>query len=392
MKSFAKLGNISVKNWIRFERKKYLTEIANEVSTNAKRFWSYFSLKNGRKSVPDKVVYQGVTISEDRARVEAFNNYFQSVFKDHSDCQEDEVPLIIVDSRLGLIQVDSDEVRDYLRSLDVNKAIGPDQLPTIVLKECADSLAPSITAIINHGLRNGLHLTQWKCANIPPVYKKGKREEVVNFRPVSLLSVVSKVQERCVAKRLVPHVADVLHRSQHGFQEGKSYVTQLLEAFHSIGKSLDKGTETDIVYLDFAKAFDSAVCHARLLAKLRSFGITSPLLDLFRAYLSGRRQRVVINGTHSLWTRVGSGVPQGSILGLILFLLYINDMPDVVTNSLIVIFADDDKCFKVIDSLTGCIVFQNDLDSLFVWYIRACLHGGGEPQVGEVTRLAVVKN
>ena len=200
-------------NWIGFERKKYLTEIANEVSTNAKHFWSYFSLKNGRKSVPDKVIYQGVTISEDRARAEAFNNYFQSVFKDHSDCQEDEVPLIIADSRLGLIQVDSDEVRDYLRSLDVNKAIGPDQLPTIVLKECANSLAPSITAIINHGLHNGLHLTQWKCANTPPFYKKGKREEVVNFRPVSLLSVVSKVQERCVAKRLVPRVAAVLHSS-----------------------------------------------------------------------------------------------------------------------------------------------------------------------------------
>ena len=123
----------------------------------------------------------------------------------------------------------------------------------------------------------------------------------------------------------------------------------LLEAFHSIGKSLDKGTETDIAYLDFAKAFDS-VCHARLLAKLRSFGITSPLLDWFWAYLFGRRQRVVINGTHSSWMRVGSGVSQGSILCPILFLLYINDMPDVVTNSLIVMFANDAKCFKVIDS------------------------------------------
>ena len=179
----------------------------------------------------------------------------------------------------------------------------------------------------------------------------------------------SSSMERCVAKRLVPHVAAVLHSSQHGFQEGKLCVTQLLEAFHSIGKSLDKGTETDIVYLDFAKAFDS-VYHARLLAKLRSFGITSPLLDWFRAYLSDRRQRVVINGTHSSWTRVGSGVPQGSILGPILFLLYINDMPEVVRDSLIVMFADDAKCFKVIDSLTDCIVFQNDLDSLSVSSMR----------------------
>ena len=106
------------------------------------------------------------------------------------------------------------------------------------------------------------------------------------------------------------------------------------------------------------------------MAKLRSFGITSPLLDRFWAYLSDRRQRVVINGTHSSWTRVGWSVPQGSILGPILFLLYINDMPDVVTNSLIVMFADDAKCFKAIDSLTDCTVFQNDLDSLSVWSFR----------------------
>ena len=119
--------------------------------------------------------------------------------------------------------------------------------------------------------------------------------------------------------------------------EGKSCVTQLLEAFHSVGKSLDIGTKTDIVYLDFAKAFDS-VCHARLLAKLRSFGITRPLIDWFWAYLSGRRQLVVINETQSSWARVGSSVTLGSILGPNLFLLYINDMPDVVTHSLIVIF------------------------------------------------------
>ena len=115
-------------------------------------------------------------------------------------------------------------------------------------------------------------LSDWKRANVSPFFKKGKKDIVDNYRPVSLLPVISKVQERCMASRLVPHVKELLYPFQHGFQKGRSCVTQLLEAFYDIGGALDRGIETDIIYLDFAKAFDS-VCPAKLVSKLSTFGI-----------------------------------------------------------------------------------------------------------------------
>ena len=129
---------------------------------------------------------------------------------------------------------------------------------------------------------------------------------------------------------------------------------------------LDRGIETDIIYLDFAKAFDS-VCPAKLVSKLSTFGIKDPLLTWFHSYLTGRSQRVVINGTSSRWTAVGSGVPQGSQLGPILFLLFVNDMPNVVTSGTTAMFADDSKCYKVTNHHSDYLHLQQDLDALSNW-------------------------
>ena len=147
-----------------------------------------------------------------------------------------------------------------------------------------------------------------------------------------------------------------------GLKKGKSCVTQLLEVFHEIGSALDRGFESDIIYLDFAKAFDS-VCPAKLVSKLKAFGIGDPLLKWFQSYLTERKQRVVVNGTYSAWTDVGS------LLGPILFLLFVNDMPRVVENAKLAMFADDSKCFKVIYQESDFVNLQRDLDALFTWSV-----------------------
>lgn len=367
MEKFRKLRQ-HLKNWIRLERRNYVKNIADEIHSNSKRFWSYFAFKNKAKPIPDKLTYNNTTFSDDRARAEAFNDFFKSVYKDHSRCQVTFDEPVITDNSLCHVQVSVEEISKILSSLDVHKAIGPDKLPTIVLKECAESLAPSVTAVVNFGLRTGLQLTEWKKANVPPIHKKGKKDLVENYRPVSLLSVISKVQERCLVTRLVPHVQEVLYTYQHGFQKGKSCVTQLLEVFHEIGCALDRGFESDIIYLDFAKAFDS-VCPAKLVSKLKAFGIGDPLLKWFQSYLTERKQRVVVNGTYSAWTDVGSGVPQGSLLGPILFLLFVNDMPRVVENASLAMFADDSKCYKVIYQESDFVNLQRDLDALSTWSV-----------------------
>ena len=161
-----------------------------------------------------------------------------------------------------------------------------------------------------------------------------------------------------------PIIKDQIYHLQHGFVKGHS-TAQLIEVFHDINSVLDNSGQVDMVYLD-SKAFDS-ISHKLLIHKLCSFGFHSDLVRWFRAYLTGRRQRVVVNGTHSDWLPVVSGVPQGSILDPLLFVLYINDLPNVAKNTKVALFADDAKCFLNIDSLDDCQLLQNDLNALVDW-------------------------
>ena len=293
LEKFRKLRQ-SIKNWIRHERKAYLREIANEAFTNLKRFWSYFKFKNKKSPIPESVTLKGVPVSEDQARAKAFNDYFKSIYKNHLCCAvPDTCPLHPdIPELIDAIQVSSAEVCELLSTLDTSKATGPDNVPVVILKNCANSLSPSLTAFINASLRFGFYVSEWKQANISPIHKKGSRQEIENYRQISLLPVVAKIQEKCVAKKLIPHINAILHPSQHGFQQGLSCTTLLLEVLQNIGLKLDKGHETDIIYLDFAKAFDS-VCHRRLLWKLQHYGVSGPLLKWFENYLTGRKQRVV---------------------------------------------------------------------------------------------------
>ena len=253
-----------------------------------------------------------------------------------------------------------------LKQLDINKATGSDEIPVRLLKETADQIAPSLTMLFNKSLRLGIFPEDWKLANIVPIFKKGKRDFVENYRPISLLPVISKVLERCVLAGLRNYTSHFISREQHGFLAGRSCVTQLTSVLHYIGGQLDAGKQIDIIYLDMSKAFDK-VDHTKLLGRLHQYGITGKLHDWFRSYLQGRKQQVAVLGATSRELPVTSGVPQGSLLGPILLLLFVDDLPNAVKTSRVACYADDTKIFESVDSITDCNALQSDLNDLVSW-------------------------
>ena len=180
------------------------------------------------------------------------------------------------------------------------------------------------------------------------IFKNGERSKPSNYRPISLTSVPGKLMERIIRDALVNHMTTnkLFCEEQHGFIKGKSCATQLLEYMEDFTAAIDQGYEVDVIYLDFCKAFDK-VPHKRLLAKIERCGIKGNVLVWIKEFLSERRQRVVVKGAHSEWRNITSGIPQGSVLGPILFLFFIYDLPKVI-KCLIKLFADDAKLYQII--------------------------------------------
>mgnify|MGYP003529753736 FL=1 len=207
----------------------------------------------------------------------------------------------------------------------------------------------------------------WRDASVAPLHKKGSMLKSGNYRPVSLTSVIGKLLESIVKDSLIKHLDKykLIHNSQHGFTSGKSCLTNLLEFFEEVTKALDNGEAVDLVYLDFAKAFDK-VPHCRLVKKLEAHGLGGNVLNWIKGWLSNRRQKVCIDGESSGWVRVTSGVPQGSVLGPVLFLIYINDI-DANLTSTIGKFADDTKMCKSVSSAEGVQKLREDLVKLGNW-------------------------
>ncbi len=211
--------------------------------------------------------------------------------------------------------------------------------------------------------------SDWRRANVTPIFKKGSKTDPGNYRPVSLTSVCGKLLERIIKDQVMAHLLEnkVISDSQHGFMPGRSTTTNLLEFFELATQVIDGGDPFDIVFLDFAKAFDKVPIEP-LLTKLQALGIGGNLLGWIRAWLTDRQQRVVLNGQASDWASVVSGVPQGSILGPLLFIVFINDL-DLAAPMLDVIkkFADDTKLGHKVATAEQRAQLQEALDGLFNW-------------------------
>ena len=260
-----------------------------------------------------------------------------------------------------------DEVLKKLKRLKPEKSSGPDGMHPLVLHRCADSLAIPLSMIFNKSYEEGRVPMDWKDANVSPIFKKGNRNDPGNFRPVSLTSVVCKMMESIMKDNILRQVEErgIMTPFQHGFQSGKSCLTNTLETLEAWTRLLDAGIGVDVVYLDYRKAFDT-VPHKRLIRKLGSMGLGRGTVGWILDFLSDRRMRVQVNGSFSSWREVCSGVPQGSVLGPLLFLLFVNDLPDWIRTN-IRLFADDAKLWKEISCLEDREELQADLDRLRRW-------------------------
>ena len=363
---FRQLRN-RIKNLITRKANLYINNLCENLTTNPKKFWTYLKNKTKKNTLPQILRNAlGVEATSDLDKATMFNDYFYSTFNFEKD-----LPLPVIewdqDPELSHLIITSPEVSDQLKGLNTSKAIGPDGIPSAVLKECHTELADSLTELYNLSLTLGKVPKAWKCANVVPIFKKGNSNIVKNYRPVSLLPVISKVLEKLIHNTIIQNLIPKITLKQHGFMPTRSTVTQLLATFLEVNTNLDTGRRTDIIYFDLAKAFDS-VPHKLLIHKLKKFGFNGSLLLWMTDYLQDRNQRVIVNGTHSNWKKVQSGVPQGATLGPLKFLLYVNDLPDVLSKGTQCgIFADDTKILRPITTNQDIHLLQQDIDSLFDW-------------------------
>jgi hypothetical protein len=339
--------------------------IVNGLQENdSKPFWKYIKSKKQDNIGVAPLKHNNQLCSDSKGKADILLQQFKSVFSTSTSPSKVPLPRYPTIKDLHIRQ---EGVEKLLKSIQVGKAPGPDSIPNRLLKECASELAEGLTCIFRKSINSGELPNDWTKANVAPVFKKGDRHLGGNYRPVSLTSVSCKLLEHIIYCHLMSHLKQygILTDLNHGFRAGFSCETQLAVTAHDLCLNFEKGIQTDVAILDFSKAFDT-VPHTKLLDKLHSYGIQGHLHDWLRFFLTQRQMRVVVEGQFSDEAAVKSGVPQGTVLGPLLFLCHINDLPKSV-KSQVRLFADDCLLYRQIRKRDDHVTLQKDLDNLEQW-------------------------
>ena len=356
--------------------------LANHVKKNSKLFFKY---ANKFRKIKDKIGplkdKEGKFISDAKLMCEIFKDQFEKNFN-HTKNTEEVVLEDAKDNEINLndlfkedgeiftsIEITQSDVINAIKATKINSAPGPDSIPPILLHNCADVLANPLTLIMNKSLRNADIPPCWKEATITPIFKrKGNKWDSLQYRPISLTSQIMKILERIIRTYLLHflEINDLLLDSQHGFRPNRSTVSQLLDQYEQILEALTNKFNIDIIMLDYSKAFDK-INHSILLFKLKKLGIGGKIGKWIGNFLLNRTQYVTINGEQSSKSQVISGVPQGTILGPVLFLIYIADIGNNLSSSNMSSYADDSKLINTIRSWKDNRNLKIDLTKIYDW-------------------------
>ena len=333
-----------------------------------KKFWAHVKSSTNCNRIPENVYYNDCHRKNRSEQAELFNKFFADQFSDKSTYN---IQLDNLNDSSNNIVFDVNQVALLLRNINPNKAQGPDGIHGRILKKCAATLAYPLSKLFKLSYFSGAIPDDWKLANVVPIHKKGSKNNIENYRPISLTSIVMKQFEKIVRQKLMEKCESLINPNQHGFLPKKSCTTQLVTFTDSLALSLNSNYRVDTIYFDFMKAFDS-VNHDLLLQKLKqSFKVDGILLRFIVNYLKGRKQSVVISDATSNSIDVNSGVPQGSIVGPLLFVLFINDIDVGLSDDTnITLYADDTKIWRIIKTYDDHVKLQQDINLLQDWATR----------------------
>lgn len=355
-----------IKKDIKTSYTQYVRNCEISIESDPSKFWKYIQSKRNTSSIPSSMTFENSVLNSPSHIVNAFAKYFHSVFTIPTT---DPLPPLLSYSNnlISLDHISVDDIMLSIKTLKPSLSCGPDLVPAMIIKDCSTPFSSALFHIFNLSIKTCTFPSLWKLARITPIHKSGDVSDISNYRPIAVLSNFSKVLESIIYKAIYPYIHNLLSFSQHGFVKQRSTVTNLSFFTHFLSTILDNNGQVDVAYTDFSKAFDR-LDHRILIHKLHSFSLSSSFIQLISSYLNHRLLFVNCLGVNSTPFIATSGVPQGSNLGPLLFLLFINDVTHVISNNKL-LFADDLKIFASVTSIDDCIKLQNDLDNLNKWCI-----------------------
>lgn len=342
----------------------FISMAENKIFHSPKHLWSFVNSKFPVNGIPEYMSYNGATSNNGQVISNMFNEYFNSVFVMDSD---GDIPLDdICDTPIDLSSVLFSEelVFELLKRVDVGKGGGMDLIHPLFIVRCARELTVPLTKIFKVSMSEGHFPAIWKSALVTPIHKSHDAHQVTNYRPISKLNIFANFFEKIVTNAITSSCCQHVSTVQHGFYRGRGVDTNVLTFTDFILNRIDAGWQVDAVYTDFSKAFDK-INHRHLIYKIKRLGIHGDLLRWLESYILNRSQAVCLKGFTSRFLPVASGVPQGSHLGPLLFILYINDMNTCFQSSKVLIYADDTKIYKAIASHTDCQDMQTELGRFY---------------------------